>query len=128
MYTYVVLRRCQTRNHDCFLRVIHITLPQCTLANNFSLIVTQSQAVNCLSKSRNILPQKLLPGKKQNLLFLVFSRMYSTFLHDQYISTDICCICLLHKLMKDTVLSMQIISLCLLITTMKKFLQNTCQK
>jgi len=86
MYRYVVPGWSQTRNHDCFLQVIHITLLQYTLENNFSLIVKQAQAVNCLCKSRNILPQKLLPGKKKNLQFLVFSRIYITFLHDQYIN------------------------------------------
>ena len=86
MYRYIVLRWRQTHNHDCFLQVIHTTLLQYTLESNFSLIVKQSQAVNCLCKSRNILPQKLLPGKKKNLPFLLFSRIYITFVHVQYIN------------------------------------------
>jgi len=130
MYRYIVLRWRQTHNHDCFLQVIHtcITLLQYTLENNFSLIVKQSQAVNCLCKSRYILPQKLLPGKKKKIsYFLCFPEYILPFLMIN-ISTDICCSCLLQKLIENRVLSMQIISMCLLIATMNKFLQNTCQK
>ena len=104
MYRYIVLRWRQTHNHDCFLQVIHtcITLLQYTLENNFSLIVKQSQAVNCLCKSRYILPQKLLPGKKKKIsYFLCFPEYILPFLVIN-ISTDICCSCLLQTYRKQS--------------------------
>ena len=80
---------------------IHVMLLQYIPESNFSLIVKQSEALNCLFKSRSILPPKLLQEKSKISHFLCFPEYMLPFFVSNA-STYICCSCLLYKLIENT--------------------------